>query len=218
MVAPVTDSAGARAVRAGAILAAVAVVAFGLVAYVHEATRDKIAATARRQELARFAEVLGATRFDNDLLADRIEVVDRELLGTPDPVVVHRARLQGVPVAVVLQPVAPDGYVGAIRLMVAIAPDGRVLGVRVTQHSETPGLGDPIETRRSDWIHRFAGRSLGDPPEGRWKVRKDGGDFDQFTGATITPRAIVGAVANALRFYSRHRDELLAPPATMSAR
>ena len=216
MAAHDSESGAARAVRAAAILVAVAVAGFGLVAVVHEATRDEVAAAARRQELARFEEVLGGVRFDNDLLSDRIEVRDAELLGTPEPVSVHRARLQGVPVAVVLQPVAPDGYSGAIRLMIAIAPDGRVLGVRVTQHRETPGLGDSIEARRSDWIRRFAGRSLDDPPAARWKVRKDGGDFDQFTGATVTPRAIVGAVANALRYYSLHRDELLAAPATMA--
>jgi electron transport complex protein RnfG len=218
MAVPGSESGAIRAARAAAILVAVATAGFGLVALVHEATRDDIAAAARRQELQRFEEVLDGVRFDNDLLSDRIEVVDPELLGSPEPVPVYRARWQGAPVAVILQPVAPEGYSGAIRLLVAIAPDGRVLGVRVTQHRETPGLGDAIEVRRSDWITRFTGKSLGKPPAARWQVRKDGGDFDQFTGATITPRAIVGAVANALRYFSLHRDELLAPPATIEPR
>jgi electron transport complex protein RnfG len=87
--------------------------------------------------------------------------------------------------------------------------------VRATHHRETPGLGDAIETRKSGWIQQFVGKSLQDPPAERWRVRKDGGDFDQFTGATVTPRAVVGAVANALVYFERHRDELLAAPATI---
>jgi electron transport complex protein RnfG len=93
-------------------------------------------------------------------------------------------------------------------LLVAVDAGGRLLGVRVLAHRETPGLGDLIEERRSGWIHGFDGRSLGDPPAARWQVRKDGGDFDQFTGATITPRAIVRAVRGALEYVDRHRAEL----------
>jgi electron transport complex protein RnfG len=121
-------------------------------------------------------------------------------------------RLGGRTLAVLLGAVAPDGYSGAIRLLVAVGTDGRVIGVRVLEHRETPGLGDFIETRRSDWIHGFAGRSLGDPPPAGWQVRKDGGEFDQFTGATVTPRAVVRAVRNALTYFDRHRTELLAQP------
>jgi electron transport complex protein RnfG len=143
-------------------------------------------------------------------------VRDAELLGTPDPLLAYRARRDGRAVAVVLESVAPNGYSGPIRLLVGIAPDGRVLGVRVLEHRETPGLGDAIEPGRSDWIERFTGRSLRDPAPAQWRVRKDGGAFDQFTGATITPRAVVGAVANALRYFERHREELLAAPATMA--
>jgi electron transport complex protein RnfG len=200
--------------RSALLLVVVAVLAFGLVAVVHEATRDTIAAKAHERQMARFAEVLHGQTFDNDLIADSLEVRDPELLGTSDPVRAYRARLHGEPVAVVLTPVAPDGYAGSIGLLVAITPAGKVLGVRVTQHKETPGIGDRIETRKSNWILGFAGRSLGDPPRERWGVRRDGGDFDQFTGATVTPRAVVHAVANALEYFERHRDELLAPPAT----
>jgi electron transport complex protein RnfG len=198
--------------RSAALLAVAAVFAFGLVAVVHEATRREIAAAEHRREMARFAEVLQGQRFDNDLLADRIELRDPELLGTDEPVPAYRARLLGQPVAVVLAPVAPDGYAGSIHLLVGIAPDGRLLGVRVVRHRETPGLGDFIETRKSSWIRGFDGRSLGDPPRERWAVRRDGGDFDQYTGATVTPRAVVTAVANALEYFARHRDVLLAPP------
>jgi electron transport complex protein RnfG len=218
MVAPANEPAVRRASRAALILAAVAVAGFGLVSLMHEATRDEIEAAAKARQTARLREVLGNVQFDNDLLEDYVEVHDAELLGTAAPVRAYRARRHGEPVAVVLEPVAPGGYSGPIRLLVGIGADGTVLGVRVTEHRETPGLGDAIETRKSDWIERFAGRSLGNPPPERWKVRKDGGDFDQFTGATVTPRAIVGAVSSALVYFARHRDELLAPPATIEPR
>ncbi len=108
--------------------------------------------------------------------------------------------------------VAPDGYAGSIRLLVGIGADGRLLGVRVVAHRETPGLGDAIDERKSTWIDGFKGRSLGDPALERWHVKKDGGDFDQFTGATVTPRAVVGAVLDALLYFEANRATLLAAP------
>ena len=204
-----------RTVRAAIMLAAAAIAAFGLVAVVHEATRDRIAATARARELARFDQVLGGLPHDNDLLAATVTLRDPELLGTTAAVTAYRARFHGQPVAVLLEFVATDGYSGSIRLLIAVAPDGTVLGVRSVSHHETPGLGDFIDAGKSDWIRRFSGKSLGDPAAARWRVRKDGGDFDQYTGATITSRAVVGAVGRTLQFFTRHRDELLAAPATI---
>jgi electron transport complex protein RnfG len=187
------------------------------VSVVHDVTRPRIEASERAQRIARLAEVLGPARHDNDLLADVVIVRDPELLGTDEPLPVHRARMAGRPIAALLVAVAPDGYSGAIRLLIAVDPDGRLLGVRVLSHKETPGLGDGIEARKSRWIDEFIGRSLLDPGEDRWKVRKDGGDFDQFTGATVTPRAVVRAVRDALVFFGRHRAELLAEPADAQA-
>lgn len=201
-----------RPLRAAATLAIAAVAAVGLVALVHDLTRPTIEAGERARQTAQLAAVLGGTRFDNDLLADVVTVRDEELLGSSDGLPAYRARLDGQPVAVLLTAVAPGGYAGPIRLLVAVGRDARVLGVRVLEHAETPGLGDAIDEHRSGWIHAFAGRSLADPPPGRWKVRKDGGDFDQFTGATVTPRAVVAAVASALVYFERHRDELFAAP------
>jgi electron transport complex protein RnfG len=209
------DAPVKRSLRGGLILGAAAVVAFGLVALVHDATRDRIAASERARRVAQFDAVLGDTHHDNDLLADVTYAHDPDLLGTTSRVPVYRARLAGQPVAAVLAPVAPDGYAGSIDLLVAIGADGKVLGVHVLRHHETPGLGDAIEERKSGWIRGFIGRSLADPPLERWKVRKDGGDFDQFTGATVTPRAIVRAVAACLAYFRQHRDELFAAPATM---
>ncbi len=204
-----------RTVRAATVLAVAAIAAFGLVAVVHEATRDQIAATEHARELERFDQVLGGLPHDNDLLADTVALRDPELLGSAEAITAYRARFQGDPVAVVLEPIAPDGYSGDIRLLIAIAPDGTVLGVRAVAHRETPGLGDFIDTRRSDWIERFTGRSARHPPLAAWQVRKDGGEFDQYTGATITSRAVIGAVARTLEFFARHRNELLAAPATI---
>lgn len=205
-----------RAVLAAVVLAAAAGGAFGLVALMHAATRDDIAASARRLELARFDAVLAGVRYDNDLLADTLQLHDPALPGVDGTLTVHRARLDGRPVAVVLDPVAPDGYSGPLRLLVAIAADGRLLGVRVTSHRETPGLGDFVDTRKSDWIRQFDGRSLQSPPAARWKVRRDGGEFDQYTGATVTSRAVTAAVADTLAWFAMHRDELLAAPATIA--
>src|SRR5688572_19052053 len=161
---PGTDANGARVVRAALTLAAAVGAAVVLLALVHDATRDRVTASERAHRAAAFDRVLGNATYDNDLLADRIEVRDPELLGTDASLPVYRARLAGRPVAAVLETVAPDGYSGSIRLLVGVTPGGRLLGVRVLQHQETPGLGDAIEERRSDWIRSFDGRSLGRPP------------------------------------------------------
>jgi len=209
MASPGSDSAGRRALRAATALAVTAVVAVGIVALVHDSAAPQIEASRRARLLEQLTAVLGDVAYDNDPLADALQVRDPELLGTTEPLVAHRVRLHGQPVAVLLNVVAPDGYSGAIRLLVAIDPDSKVLGVRVLEHRETPGLGDFIESRRSDWIARFTGRALGDPPPSRWQARKDGGDFDQFTGATVTSRAVIRAVRDALEYFARHRTQLL---------
>ena len=118
----------------------------------------------------------------------------------------------GLPnITVILTPVAPDGYSGEIRLLVGIRYDGSLSGVRVLEHHETPGLGDAIEEGRSDWITRFTGLSLSNPAAPGWTVKRDGGHFDQFTGATITPRAVVKAVHRCLIYFAQNRAYLFAP-------
>jgi H+/Na+-translocating ferredoxin:NAD+ oxidoreductase subunit G len=201
-----------RVLRAALTLGAAVALAVAALAVVHDVTSARVEATERARRAAAFERLLGEVRHDNDLLADRIEVRDAELLGTDAPVPVYRARLAGKPVAAIIEPVAPDGYSGSIRLIVAMTPEGRLLGVRVLEHHETPGLGDAIEERRSGWIRSFEGRGLDDPPLLRWKVRKDGGDFDQLTGATVTPRAVVAAVRNTLLYARRQGMTLFEPP------
>jgi electron transport complex protein RnfG len=194
--------------RSGLMLAAVAVIGTALLAGVHELTRERIAAQERRVVLEQLNQVLPATEYDNALHEDLVEIHDQGFFRHDDPVKVYRARRAGEPVAAVLHLVAPDGYNGDIHMLVAIQYDGVISGVRVTAHRETPGLGDPIESKRGDWILGFDGRSLSDPEPAGWAVRRDGGEFDQFTGATITPRAVVETVQRALEYFSAHRDEL----------
>ncbi len=174
--------------------------------------RDRI----KRNEQAwlgdRLTMVLPHGTFDNDPLVDRIFVTAPDRLGTSQPVPVYRARLQGRPTAAVILSVAPDGYRGPLQLLVSISYAGTVLGVQVIAHSETHGLGDQYTATDSTWLSAFTGRSL---PAGEsfapWSVRKDGGDFDQYTGATVTPRAIVKAVQRTLEYYDANRNALYAP-------
>lgn len=197
--------------RAGAQLAIAGLIATLLLAGTWALTRDRIAAAERRAQMQALEIVLPPDRYDNDPVADTVQVQAVAWLGRGS-VTVHRAQLRGQPSALVLQTSAPDGYAGPIHLLVAVDHDGRVLGVRVTAHQETPGLGDDIDAGRSDWITRFAGRALGAPPAEQWAVRKDGGRFDQFAGATVTPRAVVRAVKRCLEFVARHGDEVRAAP------
>ena len=185
-----------------------AIIGTGLVAYIFESTEERIAENQRRALLKSLNELVPEELYDNDIYADILYVQNGELLGTDAPVPVYRARKNGWPVAAVLAPVAPDGYNGSIRLLVAIQLNGKLAGVRVIQHRETPGLGDRIEAERSDWVLEFNGKSLLDPQENNWKVKRDGGTFDQFTGATITPRAVVKAVKEALLYYKAYGQTL----------
>ena len=188
----------------GTFLWLFAAVGTSLVAITEFASRDAIAANEREVLLRNLYQLLPPDRFDNDIAVDRFEVPPSPLLGTGEASPVYRARLDGEPVAAIFRAVAPDGYSGRIHLLVGVYVDGSVAGVRVIRHAETPGLGDAIELRKSTWILGFDGRSLNDPESSRWAVRRDGGDFDQLTGATITPRAVVAAVKKTLLYYRRN--------------
>lgn len=198
---------------AAGLLVAFAVVGAGLVAYTHDSTEDEISANERLYLLRQLNQILPAEAYDNAITEDLTQVRAPEALGSAEALPVYRARRNGEPVAAILTTVAPNGYGGPIKLLVGVRTDGTVAGVRVVSHNETPGLGDPIDAERSDWIRGFTGKSLGQPPVEDWAVRKDGGVFDQFTGATITPRAVVAAVKRTLAFYQRHEAALFAAPA-----
>ena len=197
---------------AAATLAGVALVSVLLLSGTERATRSSIAAARLQQELNALNLVLPAGRYSNQLAGDRIEVIAPGWLGSREPVSVWRARKGDKPSALVLQAVARDGYAGPIGLRIGVDIEGRITGVRVTEHQETPGLGDAIEAERSDWILGFEGRALGEPPLPRWTVRRGGGDFDQFAGATVTPKAVVKAVRQALQYVDRYGGELYEAP------
>ncbi|HRQ65919.1 MAG TPA: electron transport complex subunit RsxG [Xanthomonadaceae bacterium] len=191
--------------------------AAALLAGVWALTRERIAEEERRVELLAMAMVLPPALYDNDPLGDTLRVCAGDDLG-PGAHTVYRARRGGEPVALAITATAPDGYSGRIELLIGLDIDGRVLGVRVVRHRETPGLGDAIEAEKSDWIERFHGLFLGEPPVERWKVRRDGGDFDQFAGATVSPRAVVGALRRALEFHAREGGRLFAEDAPAELR
>ena len=194
--------------RSAALLGLFALVGTGLVALVFDTTKEPIAESERAYMLRSLNAVINKDLYDNDIFTDYIEVVSNDFLGTDKPIPVFRARKNDQPVAVAITPIARQGYVGPIKLLVGIDVNGTVIGVRVLSHRETPGLGDAIEDKRSDWILGFDGRSLSNPESKNWRVRRDGGVFDQFTGATVTPRAVVRAVHDALKFYEKNRKRL----------
>jgi electron transport complex protein RnfG len=190
------------------LLGAFTLLASTLLAVADRVTRAPIALRQAEDLSASLSQVVPNGIHDNDLATGPLALSDAA--GTP--VRVYRALRQGRVTGVAYQ-VTGSGYAGEITLILALNAEGRVLGTRVLAHKETPGLGDKIEAAKDDWILAFNGRSLGDPPAARWGVKKDGGDFDQFSGATITPRAVVRALKGGLEFFAAHRERLLTPSA-----
>lgn len=177
-------------------------------------TKDTIAAEKRKAEEKALLEIVPRERHDNSMLDDTLVVgPDAEGLGLLDEKTIYIARKGDVAVTAILPVVAPDGYTGEIELIVGVNADGTIAGVRTLSHRETPGLGDKVDLKKDDWILGFNGRSLDNPQKSGWAVKKDKGVFDQFTGATITPRAVVGAVARALQYAQDNHKSLFAPRA-----
>ncbi|CAM3678633.1 electron transport complex subunit RsxG [Parendozoicomonas haliclonae] len=207
-----TSSVLAKAISKNSLtLALFALLTVGLVSFTWLMTKERIAEQIRLSEQKALFEVLPANQFDNKLLDTTVIPPEPELLGPiSEQARVWVAFKQGQPAAVILPVVAPDGYNGRIQLLVGITREGVITGVRVVSHKETPGLGDDIETRVSNWILDFTGKSLLNPENDGWAVEKDGGDFDQFTGATVTPRAVVNAVYRALNWFDEYRTQVFA--------
>ena len=187
------------------LLGGFAMIAAALLVMGNIATRDAIEQRRAEDLLASLSQVIPDRIHDNDLLENPLVFEG----ASGERITVYRA-LQGLDVTGIAFQVTGQGYAGAIELMLGLNARGEILGTRVLSHAETPGLGDKIEASRDDWILGFDGLSLGNPAPGRWGVKKDGGDFDQFTGATITPRAVVQAVKEGLEFFRINRDTLLA--------
>jgi len=194
-------------IRSAAALGLVAIAGTSLLTGVDFLTADRIAAQERRVILEQLGQII-PEQYDNQLLDDRFTFRDEPYFPNDQEVIAYRARQQGEPHAVILKFNAVNGYNGNITLLAGINSNGSLRGVRIISHKETPGLGDAIEIEKSDWALDFSGKSLNNPEPGKWAVKRDGGEFDQFTGATITPRAVVDAVRLALEYFEANREYL----------
>lgn len=193
----------------GAVLALFAALTSVAIGWTYLGTKEQIDLQVKRAEARQLLEIFPSNTHDNDLVEDTFEIVaDIPLLALRETRRGYRVRQGGEVVGVILPATARDGYSGDIKALVGVRKDGSVAGVRVVAHKETPGLGDKVDLRKSDWILKFTDRSLRDPQPGGWTVRKEGGDFDQFTGATVTPRAVIIATRRALEYAELHSNHL----------
>ena len=200
--------------RTGLTLAVIGAVCTTLVAATYQGTRDRIAANDKALLEQSLAPALSGIFFDSGVTESRLVLQPPHELPGNDPAVIYRVFAEGEPVAALFAVTARDGFSGPIRVLVGIEVDGTVTGVRILQHRETPGLGDSIESARSDWVFQFDGRSMGDPEVAGWAIRGDGGEFDQLTGASITPRAVIKAIRDTLLYFGANRDEIFSVAAS----
>jgi H+/Na+-translocating ferredoxin:NAD+ oxidoreductase subunit G len=195
------------------VLAVFAIVCTAIVGIVNETTKARIEHQEQQYLLKTLHSIIAPERLNNDIYQDCLTIRDAEL-GTLIPQTVYLAKFDNQPVAAAITTIAPDGYNGNIELIVALNIDGSISGVRALKHQETPGLGDKIEIRKSTWITSFTGKKVAHENDSQWQVAKDGGMFDQFTGATITPRAVVNAVKKTALYFSKHQQELFTQTST----
>ncbi|MGF1741599.1 electron transport complex subunit RsxG [Vibrio profundum] len=201
----------------GLVLAIFASVSTGLVALTHYLTEDQINHQEQRHLMSILNQVVPPSLHDNKLYKS-CTLVNDPALGTTEAMPAYIATLNGKPSAMAIESIAPDGYSGAIKIIVGIKQDGTITGTRVLAQNETPGLGDKIELSHSNWILSFTGKKVTEQNLPTWKVKKDGGQFDQFTGATITPRAVVKAIKNTVMFVDQNRAKILSQPMNCGAK
>lgn len=210
---------GSVITRSGLVLGLFAMATAAAIAWTDYSTADRRAANVNFAQQKLLYALVPPEQHDNEMLQDTVMLTAGGLLANESDSPAYIARQGSETVGVILPATAPDGYSGKIQLLVGIRPNGELIGVRTLAHRETPGLGDKVDLRKSDWILDFSGRSLENPEPDGWKVRKDGGEFDAFTGATVTPRAVVAAVYQTLKFFRENRQFLIpGEPATMDAR
>jgi len=192
------------------LLGAFALVTTALLAFTAQFTKERILKAEREAQQQALFEIVPRANHNNDMLSETIEVPESAWagLGLKSGGNIYAARHTDETIAVIIPAVAPDGYSGDIRMIVGINADSTIAGVRIIDHHETPGLGDKIELKKNEWVLKFNGKSLTSPEKSQWKVKKDGGEFDQFAGATITPRAVVNQIRRVLEFVDAHHDEL----------
>jgi len=201
-------------IKGGVTLAAIAAICTLLVAATYQLTAERIAANEQAWLERSLEPALSGLFFEGSITESKLEIPPPHDLPGNDTAIIYRVFAEGAPVAALFVVTARDGYAGPIRILVGVGSDGAVTGVRIVEHRETPGLGDRIDQARSDWVYQFDGRSLGNPVGARWLLQVDGGDFDQLTGASVTPRAVIKAIRDTLIYFDAHRDEIFTLPAS----
>ncbi len=196
------------------MLASIAAICTALVAATYQLTEDRIAANQKALLEKALQPALAGVFYDSSVSESRLVVQPPHELPGNDAAIIYRVFAQQEPVAALFAVTARNGFSGPIRILVGIGFDGTVTGVRILKHRETPGLGDKIESARTDWIFQFDGRSLGNPTITGWAIKDDGGDFDQLTGASVTPRAVINAIRDTLLYFDSHRDEIFSRQAS----
>lgn len=191
------------------ILSIMAVATTAIVAATFLSTKSMIADNRRAAEEKALLDIIPKSRHNNSMLDSVVAVSDDKLLGLREEKKIYIAKLDNNIVGMIIPATARDGYSGDIDIIVGINADGTVAGVRALNHRETPGLGDKVDRKKSDWVEDFKGKSLLNPTIDRWTVKKDKGVFDQFTGATITPRAVTHAVKQALQYFEANREQII---------
>ncbi len=197
-------------IKTGTTLAVIAAICTALVAATYQLTEERIIANEKALLEQALQPALAGVFYEGGVSESRLVIPPPHGLPGNDAALIFRVYAKDRPVAALFAVTARDGFAGAIRVLVGVEFDGAVTGVRILQHRETPGLGDKIEPARSDWIFQFDGRSMGDPEVTGWAIRNDGGEFDQLTGASVTPRAIINAIRDTLLYFDAHRDEIFA--------
>jgi len=195
-------------VKSGITLAVIAGLCTALVALTYTATAARIEANEQAWLERSLQPALSGLFFDSGVTESMMTIPPPHDLPGSEAAIVYRVYAEDTPVAALFVVSARDGYAGPIRILVGIDVGGAVTGVHVLEHRETPGLGDRVESGKSDWVHQFDGRSLVDPSPSGWAIKRDGGQFDQLTGASVTPRAIVKAIRDTLLYFEAHREEV----------
>jgi len=195
-------------IKTGITLALIAAICTALVAATYQLTVNRIAANEKALLEQSLQPAIAGVFYDGDVSESRLVIPPPHELPGNDAAIVYRLFAAGEPVAALFAVTARDGFSGPIRILLGVDVSGSVTGVRILQHRETPGLGDKIESARSDWVFQFDGRSIGDPVVAAWAITGDGGEFDQLTGASVTPRAVLKAIRDTLLYFDAHRDEI----------
>jgi len=198
--------------KGGITLAVIAAICTVLVAATHRITADRIVANEQAWLERSLQPALSGLFYDSGVTESKLIIPAPHDLPGSEAAIIYRVYAENLPVAALFVISARDGYAGPIRILVGIDVQGKVSGVHVLEHRETPGLGDRVESTKSDWVKQFNGRSLVNPQRDGWAIRRDGGDFDQLSGASVTPRAIVKALRETLLYFAEHEDEIFAPP------